>query len=272
MNHFENKVVIITGAGSGIGRALAEKLASVGAVLVLADVNSQQVEAVAGAIVKAGWKAAAVTLDVTDRLAVQKMVEQTVVRHGRLDYMFNNAGIAVGGEARDVPFDDWKKVIDVNLYGVLHGVCAAYPVMVRQGYGHIVNTASMAGLMPFPGEISYTTSKYGVVGMTLGLRVEGAALGVKASVVCPGFIETPIYTTSKAVGVDRDKALAELPKGMTPERCAEVIVREVERNKPVIVVTLLAKWLYFMQRLSPGLVLWIFRQYIKKMRRFRIAD
>ena len=154
----------------------------------------------------------------------------------------------------------------------MHGVCAAYPVMVQQGSGHIINTASVAGVAPIPGELSYTASKYGVVGMTVGLRAEGAALGVKASVVCPGIIETPIYENSKLVRLDREKALSMIPRGITPEKCARVIIRGVERNKPVIVVTLAAKWLYLMQRISPGFVLWFFRQYMKRMRSVRTAD
>jgi len=271
MNLFDGKIVIITGAGSGIGKALAEKLAARGAILVLADINEQEVTRVADSINQAGRRAKAIKLDVTDWQAVRKIVEDTAAEHGQLDYLFNNAGIAVGGEARDVPFEDWKKVIDVDLYGVVHGVCAAYPIMTRQGHGHIVNTASLAGLVPFTGELSYTASKHGVVGMTLGLRAEGAALGVKASVVCPGIIETPIYATSKVVNFDRDNALATLPRGMSPERCAEVIIRGVERNKPIIVVTFAARLLYLLQRLSPGLVLWISKQFVKKMRRFRIA-
>lgn len=269
MNPFEGKITIITGAGSGIGRALAEKMAARGAVLVLADINVQQVTAVADAITRTGGRATGEALDVTDRNAVQALVDKVVDAHGRIDFMFNNAGIAIGGEARDVSCDDWKQVIDVNLYGVVHGVCAAYPIMARQGFGHIVNTASIAGLAPFPGELSYTASKYGVVGLTTGLRAEGAALGVNASVVCPGIIETPIYTTSKAVNFDRDEALKTLPRAMSPERCADQILRGVERNKAVIVVTLLARFLYLLQRISPGLVQWLFRQQVKKMRGFR---
>ena len=240
--------------------------------MILVDVNTKLLEEVADSITKAGGRAKAVTLDVSDFAAVKKLVDDTVAQYGRLDYIFNNAGVAVGGEARDYSYDDWRKVINVNLYGAVNGVAAAYPIMVKQGFGHIINTASLAGLTPSAGEVSYTASKYGIVGLSNALRVEGAGLGVKVSVVCPGFIETPIFYTSKIIKLDREKLLELAPKAITPEKCARVILCGVERNKATIVVTLLAKFLWLLQRISPGLVLWMGGQSIKKMREARIED
>ena len=149
--------------------------------------------------------------------------------------MFNNAGIAILGEERDVSLDDWRRVLDVDLYGVVHGVRAAYPIMVKQGAGHIVNTASLAGLVPAPGEASYAAAKFGVVGLSYTLRVEGAALGVKVSVVCPGFIDTPILTVSPIrYATDRARMMALAPTPMAPEECAETILRGVEKNRATI--------------------------------------
>jgi len=166
-------------------------------------------------------------------------------------------------------------VLAVNLYGVVNGVASAYPVMVEQGFGHIINTASIEGLIPFPATVSYAATKYGVVGMSHSLRVEGADLGVKVSVVCPGYIKTAIFETSKMIKIDRQKMLAELPDrfGISPEECAQVILRGVERNKATIVVTGFAKVLWLIHRISPNLIIWLMKKRLRKSRaEIRIED
>jgi len=275
MQTFSGTTAIVTGGSSGIGRALAEELASRKANVVAADVNSTQLNEVVETIRKAGHNAKAVTLDVSDYTAVKKLVENTVKENNQLDYIFNNAGIAVGGEARDCSIDDWRNVIDVNLYGVINGVASAYPVMVEQGFGHIINTASIEGLIPFPGTISYVASKYGVVGLSNSLRIEGKDLGVKVSVVCPGYIKTNIFHASKMIKMDRDKVLERLPErfGITPEKCALAILKGVERNKAYIVVTGFAKVLWMLHRLSPGLIHWMMGRNLKESRQeVRVED
>jgi NAD(P)-dependent dehydrogenase (short-subunit alcohol dehydrogenase family) len=216
-----------------------------------------------------GYRSEAVPVDVSNHDAVSKLVTDTADRHGRLDYLFNNAGIAVGAEVRDCAINDWRNVLDVNLHGVIHGIHAAYPIMVQQGFGHIVNTASIDGLIPFPGAVSYAASKYGVVGLSNSLRIEGADLGVKVSVVCPGYIKTPIFHTSKLIKIDREKMLASLPErfGITPEECAAAILRGVERNHAIIVVTWFARVLWILHRISPGLIHWMMGRDLKKSRR-----
>ena len=181
---------IVTGAASGIGRALAEILAERGVDVVLADRQLELAEEVAGGIRKRGGTATAQELDVRDCERFDRVVAQTVERSGRLDYLFNNAGIGVSAEIKDYEPADWDDVFDVNLRGVAYGIQAAYPRMIRQGFGHIVNTASMAGLISGGFMASYTASKHAVVGLSRTLRIEAKQYGVKVSVVCPGVIRT----------------------------------------------------------------------------------
>ena len=149
----------MTGGASGIGRALAEELATRGVHVVLADRQAELAEQVASGIRARGGAATATELDVRDPHRFRKVVQSTKAETGRLDYLFNNAGIGVAAETRDLETADWDDVIDVNLRGVCHGILAAYPVMIEQGFGHIVNTASMAGLAPWPGMGSYIATK-----------------------------------------------------------------------------------------------------------------
>ena len=274
MTLFNKKVAIVTGAASGIGQALAEELCRRGAHVVLTDRKEEQVCSVSDTISSACGSAAPLCLDVTDFDAFKKIVDDTAEKFGRLDYLFNNAGIAVGGEVRDLSIEDWRNVLNVNVNGVVHGVAAAYPVMVSQGFGHIVNTASIEGLVAFPGTAAYVASKHAVVGLSNTLRVEAADLGVKVSVVCPGHIKTAIFNDSKMINIDRQKVLdyvARIP-GITPAECAKAILKGVEKNKAVIVVTALAKALYALQRISPNLAIRLMRYDIKHLRAARIKD
>ncbi len=147
---FAGRIAFITGGAGGIGLALGEELARRGTTVVLADRDLGNATRAATAIRNAGGQARAVELDVTDRAAFDARVAEAVDAHGRLDYLFNNAGIGVTGEVRDLTPEAWDRVIDVNLRGVIHGVQAAYPRMLEQGSGHIANTACIAGLVRFP--------------------------------------------------------------------------------------------------------------------------
>jgi NAD(P)-dependent dehydrogenase (short-subunit alcohol dehydrogenase family) len=269
---FKDKIVVITGGASGIGRALGGELCSSGARVLLADINAELLSKTGEELRASVHQVDTTALDVRNFEAVKGLIEETAQKHGRIDYLFNNAGIAVAGEARDVSLDDWRSVIDTSLYGVVHGVVAVYPIMLKQGSGHIVNTASLAGLIPAPGEISYSAAKYGIVGLSHTLRAEAADLGVRVSVVCPGFIETPIFYTSKVVKLDRDKLLAEMPKTMPADQCAREILRGVERNKSTIVVTTSAKVLWRLYRYTPWLLGWLGKRSLKKMRAARTEE
>jgi NAD(P)-dependent dehydrogenase (short-subunit alcohol dehydrogenase family) len=250
---FQNQIAIVTGGASGIGRALSEELARRGALAIAADINFEGAKAVASAIAASGGRASAAHLDVTHAEDVQRLVDDTVRDYGRLDYMFNNAGIGVAGEVRDLTLDLWRQAIDINLWGVIYGTSAAYPAMLRQASGHIVNTASAAGLVGEPGLTAYSVTKSAVVALSTAMRAEAEGLGVRVSVVCPGFIDTAIYENAIGVKVDREEFLAKLPvRLVTAPDAARAILRGVERNRAIIVFPFYARLLWWLTRIHPG--------------------
>ena len=273
LRSFDGAVAIITGGASGIGRALSEALGRRGACVVLADRQLMLAQEVAAGIQERGGKASAVELDVTNFTAVDRLVQATIHAQGRLDYMFNNAGIAIGGEVRVCQIEDWDSVLNVNLHGVVNGVQAAYPVMLNQGYGHIVNTASMAGLLPMPMAISYATAKHAVVGLSKSLRVEAAPYGVRVSVLCPGVIQTPILYGGKY-----GKQLQPMPpevqekfiqqyRPMDPAVFAEKVLNALARNKPIIIVPGWWRLLWWVGRLSPALESYLVQRGYRSLRK-----
>jgi short-subunit dehydrogenase len=183
--------------------------------------------------------------------------------------MFNNAGIGIGGEARDLTLEHWLRIINVNLLGVIHGITAAYPLMVRQGFGHIVNTASLAGLIGDPIGIPYVASKFAIVGLSHTLRVEAAGLGVKVSVVCPGYVQTPVWD-SPLLKIKKEDLPKPLFKMMDVTKAARRIIKGVERNQAFIVFPFHARLLWWLHRLSPGLLEPIGRKMVKDFRAVRI--
>ncbi|MBA3503802.1 MAG: SDR family oxidoreductase, partial [Deltaproteobacteria bacterium] len=174
------QTAVITGAGSGIGAALALTLARRGMRIVCADIDERAAAAVAREIRMLGREATSARADVTIAADLDALATDDV------DLWINNAGIAIGGATHELGLDDWRRVVDVNLLGVVHGVHAIYPRMVRRRRGHIVNIASVAGLAPYPLALPYTTTKHAVVGLSLALRAEARAHGVRVGVACPG--------------------------------------------------------------------------------------
>ncbi len=262
-----SRIAIVTGGASGIGRALGAALVRRGDVVVLADVDGDAAAEVAERLRAAGpGTATAAAVDVREADAVAALVDGTAERHGRLDLLFNNAGLGIGGPAEELTLAHWARTLDVNLRGVVHGCQAAYPLMLRQGHGHIVNTASLAGLLPMPGSAPYATTKWAVVGLSLSLRAEGAARGVRVSVVCPGGVDTPILDKGIPAdlprvpgieAIDAREVVTRFSGGRlySADALAADVLRGIDRNRPVIVAPRQARVMWWLMRLSPSLVL-----------------
>lgn len=244
----QRHAAIVTGGGSGIGRALATALGRRGLYVVVADVDGAAARSTAELVAGHGGRAEARVLDVTVPGALAGLVDDVAARHG-LAYHFNNAG--VGGA---LPFEratpeQWDRIIALNLRSVVDGTAAAYRVMVRQGYGHIVNTASVAGLVPVPGQALYNTTKFAVVGLSSSLRTEAAPRGVRVSSVCPGNVATEIFA-KPILGPPASRA--SIPAdAISPEAAAAQILRGVDRNRELIVLPAPARLLVAAHRWLP---------------------
>jgi NAD(P)-dependent dehydrogenase (short-subunit alcohol dehydrogenase family) len=265
------KIAFVTGGASGIGAALAAKLVAGGAEVWIADRQIDAAQELAQRLNSGDAKAHAIELDVRSYPSFERAVAEVVQQSGRIDYLFNNAGIGVGGEVDSYTLDDWNDVFDVNLRGVVHGIQAAYPIMIRQHSGHIVNTASLAGLVTSAGTASYTATKHAVVGLSKTLRVEAERHGVQVSVLCPGAIRTPILTMGKYGrydGVSDEQLLKfwEPFRPMAPEKFAERALRAVLRGDAIIVVPAWWKALWYVERLSPALSMRLAKVSLKHLR------
>ncbi len=259
-DYYAGRTAIVTGGASGIGKSLSVELAKRGCEVIIADLQIELAQSVADQITSSGGKAEAQLLDVSDYQAVKALIEKTVARTKQLDFLFNNAGFANSGNLEDFNMDDWNRIIDVNIRGVVHGVHTAYPIMIKQGHGHIINTASMAGLTPGPAMALYCTTKHAIVGLTNALRCEAELHGVHATVLCPGVIRTAILDgggkfgkLSSGITEEFQRESWESLKPMDPDVFACKALDLVAQNKPIVIIP---KWwglLWAFNRFFPSL-------------------
>lgn len=238
MQDFRNKVAAITGASSGIGRALATALAERGAHLALADIDEAGLEATAETARRTGVTVTTAAVDVADRAAVFAWADQVVADHGRVNLIANNAGVALGATVAQMRIEDFEWLMGINFWGVVHGTQAFLPHLVASGEGHIVNVSSVFGLVGIPSQSAYNAAKFGVRGFTESLRIELdlSANGVSATCVHPGGIKTSIARNARLhveEGVDLEAGRRDLEKAFitSPEAAAAQILRAVQADR-----------------------------------------
>ncbi|MEM8745213.1 MAG: SDR family NAD(P)-dependent oxidoreductase [Actinomycetota bacterium] len=232
-------VAVVTGAASGIGLATTEALLAREMKVVLADVDDERLRDVSARLSEAGGEVTAVVCDTADETSVAEVAERTLSAYGAAHLLFNNAGIAGVGDQWGGPIELWERVIGINLMGVVHGIRSFLPILEEQGVGHIVSTASMAGLMALPGAGPYNATKHGVVAISEGLFLELQATGspVGVSVLCPGFVKTdlmrkePERIDTPIAAIMRDVLQGGVENGVPADGIATAVVDAVDEGR-----------------------------------------
>lgn len=244
MKKFDNKVVVITGAGSGIGRALARDFAGRGARLALSDINEAGLAETVDAVKQRGAEVKADRLDVADRAAFEAYAAGVLDHFGGVNVVINNAGVALAGDLVDLEWEDIDWIIGINFWGVVHGTKFFLPALIESGDAHLVNISSLFGLVSMPGQSMYNAAKYAVRGMTEALREEMliGRTGVGVTAVHPGGIKTAIARSARTSAKEDQAANAKLfdekLAKTTPEKAAEVIIRGIERKQARVLIGL----------------------------------
>ena len=258
MPQLENKIALITGAGSGIGRALALQLAERGCVLAISDVNADGLVETATRLRAAGGACSTHLVDVADRAAVEAFAAAVADEHGAVHLVVNNAGVTLVDRAEHVTYEDLDWIMNINFWGVVYGTKAFLPYLRQVDEAHIVNVSSLFGLVAMPLQSSYSASKFAVRGFTEGLKMELAGSHIGVSCVHPGGIKTSIGKNSRvgedALSIPKEQLVADFEKAAatTPEQAAGAIIRGIEKNKRRVLIGRDARIVDIVARLFPG--------------------
>ncbi len=253
----DGALAVVTGAGSGIGRATSIALATAGARVVCADIDLASAERTAAECEVRTTGAVAHVVDVADADAVEGLAKQVLADQGTPDVVVNNAGVGMSGRLLEAPLDDWEWILGINLMGVVHGCRAFGPAMVERGRGQVVNVSSGLAYIPTASEVAYGTTKAGVLAFSRALRADWAGHGVGVTAVCPGVINTPIVASTRYRGEQADpEKVAQVKRafarrGHAPELVADAILGAVRKNRSVVPVGFEAKLGWHASRLLP---------------------
>lgn len=257
MKNFNGQVAAITGAGSGMGQALAVQLANEGCHVAISDIDPEQL-ATTETMVGNRVNVSTHVVDVADKVAVKNFANAVVQHHGKVNMIFNNAGVSVTDLVSRMPLEDFEWLMNINFWGVVHGTRAFLPLISEQSEGHIVNTSSIFGTIALPTQSAYNASKFAVRGYTYALRQELKDSHVGVSCVQPGGVKTNIVKSSRFVPMDnasatKDEAVAKFESlaGLTSEQAADIILNGVRKNKAQILVGKDAKFIAILERLFP---------------------
>jgi NAD(P)-dependent dehydrogenase (short-subunit alcohol dehydrogenase family) len=251
MRVIREKTAVVTGAGSGIGRAIALRLAREGANLHLLDIDLPAAERVAEEARQLGVEAASTRCDVSQLAELEAAVAEIRSRWQGVDILVNNAGIAWYGHSLKMPADDWDKLLAINLHAPIQLSRLLLPVLLKQPEAHIVNMASISGWVCGARMTAYHASKFGLIGFSEALRAEFLARRIGVTAVCPGPVRTNLYRASETSYADRDTPEPPAWLCTTPERVAQATIRAIYRNKAIALVSPMAWLLYYSKRLAP---------------------
>ncbi|MCC8409446.1 SDR family oxidoreductase [Mucilaginibacter sp. UR6-1] len=232
-NNIEGKVVVITGASSGLGEAAAKHLSALGATVVLGARRADRIAKLADELTNNGGKALAIAADVTELDQVKKLVDSAVEKFGRVDVIINNAGIMPLSPIDRLNVDEWNKMIDVNIKGVLNGIAAVLPYMKEQKSGQIINTSSVAGHKIFAGSAVYSATKFAVRALTEGLRMEVKPYNIRTSIVCPGAVKTELLEHITEVDIQQANQDYVGSVGISPDSFARVVAFAISQPEDV---------------------------------------